>query len=321
MGSNGLTRTDPLGHTRTILVSGDDNFGDHVNVFTDELGRTTNYQYDAFGDLTEVAYPEGNHTDYTYDARQNLIQTSITPKDGSAPIVTTMGYDSTCTNPKTCNKPNWYKDAKGNETDFAYDPNHGGITSMTLPADANGVRPQMRYTYTQLYPKDVHGNNGPNPVWRLTKTSTCRSVTDGCEGTADETVSEYVYNDPNLLLTSKTVHAGDNSVSSTESYGYDATGNMTMVDGPRTDVDDRSYTTYDTNRHKIFEIGVDPDGSGPLPRVIVKHIYDGDFNEIQTETGTGNATDGSDFVVTSYVLRTYDPNTGLLVKTITATVP
>ncbi|WP_204326407.1 hypothetical protein, partial [Stenotrophomonas maltophilia] len=64
-------------------------------------------------------------------------------------MTTTVGLASSCTVPtyRVCNKPNYIRDPKGNQTDFTYDPAHGGILTETLPADDNGVRPQKRYTY------------------------------------------------------------------------------------------------------------------------------------------------------------------------------
>jgi hypothetical protein len=64
----------------------------------------------------------------------------------------------------------------------------------------------------------------------------------------------------------------------------------------------------------VFEIGVDPDGTGPLPRQIVRHVYDVDGREERTESGTGNATDGSDFAIDRYVRRAFDPHTSQVSK-------
>ena len=71
------------------------------------------------------------------------------PKPGSPLVDGNLyaNYDATCAIPVKCNKPNWVKDALGNETDYAYDPTHGGVLTVTLPADLNGIRPQTRYTY------------------------------------------------------------------------------------------------------------------------------------------------------------------------------
>ena len=97
-------------------------------------------------------------------------------------------------------------------------------------------------------------------------------------------------------------------------YGYDDVGNIVSVDGPRTDVDDRSYATYDALRRKIYEIGADADASGPLPRQVTHHVYDVDGNETRTEYGTGFAVDGSDFTLLHFKRMTFDPTTGLMTK-------
>ncbi|MEI9902997.1 MAG: RHS repeat domain-containing protein [Asticcacaulis sp.] len=303
---------------------------------TDENGKTTNYEYsDPYnGKLTKVTYPEGNYSKFTYDDRGNLTEHRDVAKPGSgiADSVWTAGYDTTCANYVTCNQPNWVRDPNGNtspntsnpadETDYTYDPVHGGVLTETDPADAAGVRPQTRNTYTALYAKVLNSSgvpvNAEAPIYRLTRTSTCRTATTAnpaaCVGTANETVTTYTYNN-NLLLASVTVAAGDNSITATTSYGYDDYGNRIWVDGPRTDVDDKSYTTYDLLRRPVYEISADPDGALSLKRTIVHHIYDVDGHEVRTETGSGNATDGSDFVMATYTAVTYD-SYGNAVKTV-----
>src|SRR5699024_9865386 len=90
---------------------------------TDPLSRTTAWQYDSSGRLTRATAPEGNYTAYTYDARGNVTQTEIVPKAGAGlpSIVTSASFDSTCSNPLTCNQPNSVTDARGNVTDYTYD--------------------------------------------------------------------------------------------------------------------------------------------------------------------------------------------------------
>ncbi len=197
-----------------------------------------------------------------------------------------------------------------------------GVVTETEPADQNGVRPQRRYYYNQLYPHVMSSNGSlisSSPVWRLIKISECLSATSSnsasCVGTSQERVTTFAYDDRNLYLTSETVAAGDNSISATTTYSYDYAGDLTIVDGPRTDVDDRKYTTYDIFHRPVFQIGPDPDGSGSLPRLAVKHVYDGDGREYLTQSGTATGVDGSGFSVTSFTRRTFDATTGLLIKT------
>ncbi len=331
-------RTDPLGNKRQVEVLPD---GQAI-YFIDELNRKTTISANGpllvpqstaqqnEGQINSITRPEGDTTSYTYDAAANVLTVTRSPATGSslANLIMTYTYNPPNCTPKTCNYPATVTDPNGNVTSYTYDPNSGDVATVTEPA-VNGIQPQTRYTYTAHTGQALNGSGVLTPqsssVYLLASISNCQTATAAnpasCVGTSAEEVTTNAYNGNNLLLTSQTAAAGDGSISATTSYTYDNVGNLVIADGPRTDVDDRSYKTYDVLRRVIFDIGIDPDGSGPLPRVVVKHNYDGEGREYLTQTGTGNATDGSDFVQNSYVLRTYDPNTGLLVKTITATVP
>lgn len=302
---------------------------------SDGLNRTTSYGYlgqegyyngiAGYARLTRlqsITLPDGSMQSFSYK-HGGISGSILTPAGGGTPLTTEVELPASCTveNYRICNKPIYIRDPKDNQTDFTYYSAHGGIETETLPADANGVRPQKRYSYSLLYPKVLNASGGlvnSTPVWRLTRISECRVATAtnpaSCVGTADEKVTTYAYDNNNLFRTSETVATGDGSVSATTSYTYDYRGDVTSIDGPRTDVDDRSYVTYNAVRQKIFEIGVDPDGTSPLPRQIVRHVYDVDGREERTESGTGNATDGSDFVIDRYVRRTFDPYTSQVSK-------
>jgi hypothetical protein len=331
---------------------------------TDELSRTKNYTFGGYN-LTRFSPPEGTanggYTDFTYDSVNRLLSSTNKAKyaSGLADQLTTLAYveaptTALCASPKVCNKPLWVRDAKGNlaenlsnanmQTDYTYSPAHGGILTETGPADSAGVRPQTRYTYTQLYPKILNASNvlvNSTPVWRLTKTSSCRTATAAnpasCVGTDQETVTEFEYANNNLLLTKVTVRAGNANVGNvasasnvwqSKSYDYDTIGNQTLVDGPLPGTVDQSYIVYDVLRRPVYEIGIDPDGAGTLPSVAVHHMYDIDGREYRTETGRGiganmrtcspTAATCTDFAMTSYVQRTYNATTGLEAKSITA---
>jgi YD repeat-containing protein len=301
---------------------------------TDELNRTFSQYLDSEGRVTGVTDAEGGGIGITYDTIGRITEMGRSPKPGSglAGQISSASYPVGCPNKKTCYKPLWVKDEKGIQTDFTYDPVHSGVLTETGPADANGVRPQKRHTYTQLTPKVKNASGvlvDSTPVWRLTKTSVCKSATAAnpasCVGTAEEIQTIYAYNNNNLLLTSVTTTAGDNSATATTSYGYDVYGNRIWVDGPRTDVDDKFYTVYDILRRPVYEISIDPDGSaGALKRSVIRHQYDVDGREVVTESGVGNSivfdADGvptglSDFEVKSFKRMTFDASTGLLAKT------
>ncbi|CAL4869719.1 hypothetical protein MMA231_04011 (plasmid) [Asticcacaulis sp. MM231] len=298
----------------------------------DELGRATNYMYSQLADsgsqLTAIVPPEGSTTknsnneypgatQFEYDSRGNVQTIKVVPKTGTgAALTTTSSFAASCGNPLTCNKPAWVRDPKNNQTDFEYDPNDGRLLSETGPADVNGVRPKTRYYYTQLHPtlKDAAGTPYSGAaIWRVTRKEICAASVATCGG-ADDTVVEYQYNNSNLLLTAEKLRAGDSSLAITTTYEYDTFGNVISIDGPRTDIDDKSITTYDGLRRKLLEIGPDPDAGGPLKRPILKHFYDLDGLEYRTENGTcrditytGSVPSGcTEYAWTSAMVTTFD---------------
>ena len=336
------TVTNPDGSTRSLTFEcvnalGCTNPGAGTNLVlsaTDELGHVTKYQYIP-GTLlvSEVIEPEatysgstltGGYTQYSYDARHNVTQIAKYPKGGGTPIITSAVYPTSCTNQVTCNKPTSVTDANGNTTTLTYDPTHGGVLSETKAA-VNGVQAQIRYAYTQITPWVMNSSGvltASPPVWRLTGTSVCKTMTLAtCVGTADEikTITSYgsdnthpTYN--NVLPVSVTTVAGDGSNSSTITSTYDNYGHVISQKGPRTDVDDTRYTTYDMYGRPIFQIGADPDGSGPLPRVATKTTYDAEGRVLEVDNGTTTTSNGSDFTVTSSKINTYDTTSGMLVE-------
>lgn len=178
---------------------------------TDALSRTTSFQYDGSGRLTRTTQPEGNYVQLTLDARGNVTQTQAVAKPGSglATITTSASFDASCGNPLTCNQPNSTTDARGFVTDYAYDPTHGGVLSVTAPAQPNGIRPQTRFIYTQL-----------NGEYQLTGVSACQTLAS-CAGGADEVKSSFAY-DANGNVTSVSSGSGDNVLTATSAMTYDA---------------------------------------------------------------------------------------------------
>jgi RHS repeat-associated protein len=312
------TRTNPLG--RVASRNG--------GSFTDELGRTSTYTFiDQFGGLpgygrgisriTSLTHPEGDKVTWDWgiaEGPQNLLSVTVTPKPGvGGPTLTwTKGYPTGCnvTTNINCNRPTHEIDARGKRTDYTYDPVHGGLLTKTLPADDNGVRPQMRYTYQQLSAKVLNASGAlvsEAPIWKLVSTSACRTQAS-CAGTADEVVTTYTYDD-NLLVATETVRAGDNSVSSTVVKSYDPVGNLVSVDGPLAGDADTTRYVYDALRRLVATMGPDPDGTGPLPVPVTRMTYNGDNKPTLVETG--HAADRSDaalagMIVDRKIVVTYD---------------
>ncbi|PVM90326.1 RHS repeat domain-containing protein [Caulobacter endophyticus] len=280
------TVTSPTGETRTV-VSGLAT----VTVISDMNNAFTGmaYQYDTKGRRIRATASESDAVTYEYDARGNVTLMTFIPKpnSGLASSSVSAGYDANCTNLKICNKPLWTKDTLGGQTDYTYDPTHGGVLTVTAPAGANGVRPQTRYTYAQTptYAKDASGATVQvGSVWTLSGASIC-ATGSSCTGTADEirtTVGRTAA--ANLLPTSVTSAAGDGSLSATTTFSYDNVGNPLTIDGPLAGADTTRYL-YDALRREVGVIGPDPDGSGPLLHRAQRFGYDVDGRLTRVEVG------------------------------------
>lgn len=191
-----------------------------LDSYMDEKGQQYIYTGDATNHLTYFTDASGVSTGFTYDPRSNITSQTVSPSDGSSSAVTSAAYPATCTNVVTCNKPTSVTDPKGGETDFTYDPVHGGILTETRPADPNGVRPQKRYTYVQRYA--VYYNSAgvlaqaAIPIWLVASESYCRTSswtgTACAAGSSDEVITNYDYGPTtganNLLLRGEAVVAG-----------------------------------------------------------------------------------------------------------------
>ncbi len=276
------TVTDPGGHATVYTF---DIASNRMLSMTNPLSKTTSWQYDTSGRVTRATAPEGNYAQYTYDARGNVTETRNVAKSGSglSDIVLDAGYDTTCTNAVTCNQPNWTKDAKGNQTDYTYDTTTGNVSTVTAPAaTVGGVRPKVTYSYTST-----------SGVQLLTGTSTCQT-TASCVGTADEVKTTIGYNS-NLLPTTVTKAAGDNSLSATTTLTYSDVGDVVTVDGPLSGTADTTTYRYDADRERVGAISADPDGAGALKRRAVRTTYNDRGIATLVELGTVNGTTDTDW--------------------------
>lgn len=295
--SNIVTRVDPQGNSRLYEFSA----GKLIR-FRDEMQKETRWHYYNQGYPPTNEYrPSGSETQWDYDSRGNLIKTTIraSPADPAPNIVTSALYPVNCINPKTCNKPITSTDARGNVTDYEYDPNHGGLLTVTTPAPAPGQpRPQARYSYGTVAGATV-----------LTGISACRTTTS-CAGTADETKVALAYGSNGLLPTSKTVQSGDGAVQATVASVYDAFGNPVSEDGPLPGADDTSLRSYDRAGKLVAEIAADPDGAGTSVRIARRFTYDAEGRPTLTELGTvpSQATNLATFNVQQTALTAYDLN-------------
>jgi RHS repeat-associated protein len=297
-GSTATETTTDAGSGHTVTVS--DLSKGRPTSFKDELNRTTAYEYDANARMIKVTQPEGNSITYAYDERGNVKKTTKTakPSSGLSDIITYASFDETCTNIITCNKPQTTTDAKGNVTNYSYDPAHGGITAVTRPAPTNGAnRPETRYSYTS-----VTSASG-NPVYVLAGVSACQSGSaPSCLGTSDETKATIAWNN-NLLPETVTRASGDNSLSVATATAYDARGRITSSDGP---LGDTTSYVWDGSDQLTQIITPDPDGNGGLKKRSIRVTYRPDGQIGKQELGTVDS--GGTFVAAQTVAIAFDSN-------------
>ena len=293
------TRTDPNGKLRRFES---DIAASTLKKVTDEAGHATTYAHDTAGRVTEISYPEGNKVQFSYDARGNVLTTRRIAKAGwgQADIVTSATYPATCANPETCNQPLTTTDARGHVTDYDYDPTHGGVVRVTLPAPAAGAaRPETRYGYSLL-----------SGQYLLTRVSACSTgAAPACLGTANEVRTTIAYASAgapdNFLPVSITAGAGDGSLAATTAIAYDALGNATHVDGPLPGPADTTRTFYDTVGQVTGVIGPDPDGAGAMKHRARRFTYNADGIVTKVEEGTAGGQSEGD-LATMTVLRQVD---------------
>ena len=333
------------GNLKTIAITAPDSGVRTVIVDTslvqivsdqDQLGRKTSYTYDGNGRVQRIINPDatysgttvtGGYTEYAYDGRGNIITATMVPKAGSglSNLVATAHYPVSCSNAKTCNKPDYVIDAAGVRTDYTYDSNSGGVATITTPA-VGGVAAQKRYTYSQFTPyvKNSSGTLVASPqVWRLTQISSCRTgAAPACLGTTDEVKTVIGYGTNNVQTTSVTTELGNNTLANTVNYTYDNFGNMLSADGPIPGANDTTYYFYDALNRKVGEIGEDPDGAGgtggpggsDLLRRATRTTYNGDGNVAVAEYGTVTGTSLAAFNAIAVLEKSttdFDANTGL----------
>lgn len=215
-----------------------------ISAITDSLGRATAYQFDDNYRPTRITYPEGNEVSVVYDGYGNITSKTTRAKPGSglADITETAHYDtSDCVNRGVlCYRPSWFRDGRGQQTDFLYNSN-GQLIEQTDPADANGVRRKTFIAYQAP-------SGGPGRVIRICgDISTC--------GTSAEIRTEIEFWGNTLLPgVERRIDAARGEVLETR-YTYDLAGRLLSEDGPLPGTDDANYYRYDVHGRRTWEIG------------------------------------------------------------------
>ncbi len=241
-----VTVTGPNSYSAIYDIETHD-FRNVIWKITDSLGRATNVDFDDAYRLQSVTYPEGNAASVVYDGFGNITSRTMQPKPGSglSQVTETANYPTASCFPSTfdilCNRPTWYRDGLGRQTDFQYNA-LGQLTEQTDPADANGVRRRTIITY-----ETSTGLSRRSVVRVCGNISTC--------GTPDEIRTEYEYWGSTFLPSvERRIDAARSETLETH-YTYDDAGRLLIEDGPLPGTGDARYFRYDDYGRRTWEIG------------------------------------------------------------------
>jgi hypothetical protein len=148
-----------------------------ISYIRDREGRQASFSLDQRNLIGQVTSP-GQATPlerFLYDARGNVTRRTIVSSSGEERFEEHV-FPAICSNPVTCNKPSSTRDFRGFQTDYEYDPVHGGVTKISRPA-VDGVRPVELFVYEQRHAV-VLGPSGALvqselPIWVLSKAIKC----------------------------------------------------------------------------------------------------------------------------------------------------
>ena len=260
--------------------------GSHITAVTDANvtpNRTVSYAYDGSGDLTDVTDVGGGDTHFVYDSshRMTVMKDPVCEAAGAGCPGVQNDYDSS-------GRVDWQKDPLNRETTFAYtgDPESdaGGTTTVTDPA-ANVT---------------VDGYE-----WGL------RTYTTSGYGTAEAATTSFGYDpttlaptavlDPNGNLTTMTVDASGNVLTSTDALGRVTTTTYNALNEPLTVTDANSVTTtmtYDGDGNLLTK-STPVSGSACTCQAWTYHHGD------STHPGDVTSVDDPDAKTTSYLYDTY----------------
>lgn len=284
------TRTESVAPDDARTITYHDGFG-NVLKSIDPLGRAITNLYDAQSRLIKSVRPEGNAYELEYDdapcqaqlrCTHNLktLRATAKPASGLPDLVTTYTHESAFNHPLAMTDP------RGKTTDYSYTA-LGEPLQILRPQDGGGTRPQQTFTYTSFAP------GGAFPSFSLL---TKGSILIAAGDTVDTTIS---YNAANRYVPQvQVVDAGPGNLNLTTTYTYDASGDLTQVDGPRSDVADITARAYDPER-RIMQV---TDALGRQSR----RGYDADGRVAREAMQLG-----AQWMVTC---RTYSPS-GALLKT------
>ena len=270
-------------------------FDDQGNVLKsiDPAGRVVSNIYDGQSRLVKRVLPEGNSVEYEYDDATCLSQLRCThnvktvrqvAKTGSglANLVSSFTYES------SFNKVASATDPRGQVTNYTYTA-QGLPLTVTAPADNSGVQPSTTFAYTAYTPAGF-------PTFYLQTSATSKTTA------TNSVVSTTTYNTTNKYVPQTSVSdSGTGKLNLTTTFTYDGVGNLTQVDGPRSDVYDIVSLVFDAERRVTQKT----DALGKVSYI----AYDADGHPVRTATQVGSQwlVSCSTYTLSGKLLKTWGP--------------
>jgi RHS repeat-associated protein len=294
-----VTVDGPDGYHQVYEIGGIGQLAGQRNILiasTDSNSRTTRIHNDSEGRPVRIVYPELNEVAIGYDFYGNVVSKTTTPKPGSglAKVVETALYpEQTCLpagTPVLCYRPIWSKDGLERQTDYVWNA-AGQLIEQTDPPDQNGLRKKTYISY------DVSAGVSRKSVVRICFAgSTC--------GTNQEVRTEYLYWGSTFLPSrERRIDSYYGRVRDTH-FAYDPAGRLLSTDGPLPGTDDATYSRYDVNGRKTWEIGA---RSAEGLRIATRFTYRDSDDKVQhAETGTLPDSESSALAVFSRSDFAYD---------------
>ncbi|UTW58744.1 hypothetical protein KFE96_00105 [Kordiimonas sp. SCSIO 12603] len=208
--------------------------------YIDEAGRVITARYDGLDRITRRIFPAGIESWFEYDQNHNTTSFKTVEKcgyvDGVCPVADfrrkVLEVTATYADPNWPQAPTSVTDARGNTSTLVYygkgTNGAGQVRTATLPlvAIASGQQRNPIYTYTY----DAFGL----PL----------TVTD-----PEGVVTENGYDGTTGFLVSTTLDPSGENLTNT--FTYNTVGDLIRADGPRTDVQDITTSTFDGVRRPV----------------------------------------------------------------------
>ncbi|MXS80217.1 RHS repeat protein, partial [Nitrosomonas sp. GH22] len=259
-----------------------------------KLGKITTNTYDGHGRLTRKVFPEGNALEYVYhDApcaatekrcTHNVSQVKQVAKPGSglATLTSSFTYET------AFNKVARATDPRGKFTTYTY-TEQGNPLTITSPADTMGAQPETTFAYT-----DYTASGYPKFYLPTLQTRMITAIDTVATKTTYSKTNKYV---PQTVV----VDSGILKLKLTTTFTYDAVGNLTLVNGPRTDVTDTTAQAFDAQRRVTTR-------TNALSKQTVL-AYDDDGHLIRTaaQIGTQWLVSCNSYTVTGKLLKSWGP--------------